>query len=490
MSTYPFDWSGKWAQYSPHKTALYDVDLDIQIHYGLLDQKAQGIAAFLQEELGIQKGDRIAVLATFSIPYFALFFAAQKLGCILVPLNYRLSQREIHFLLQDSESSVLFYDPNFRALIPEEYLEKKFCEPLETLLNKKTKLFKNNEITESDPIFLLYTSGTTGVPKGAIYTHGMMLWNSLNTVLRLKINADDSTLMVMPPFHTGGWNVLSTPLLHFGATVYFMRKFEAASVLQHLQDHQIKLFMAVPTMVKMLAEQNTFEKAHFPRLRYFIVGGEALPIPLIEIWATKGVPIRQGYGLTEAGPNITSLPEEDAIRKRGSVGFMNFYVDYKIVDELGKDLPPGKQGELWLKGPMLTPGYWHNQAANQSSFEQGWFKTGDIFLQDQEGYLYVVDRIKNMYISGGENVYPTEIEKYLQSHPAIDEAAVIAIPDEKWGESGKAFLVAAPQALLDKKAVFDYCQRGLAKFKIPKEIEFLSELPKTDTGKIDKKKLK
>ena len=490
MSNHHFDWAGKWAIYSPKKIALYDVDEEHSISYEAIDQKAQAIAACLKDGYSIKKGDRVAVLSTFSIPYFALFFAAQKLGFILVPLNYRLSVREIDFLLNDSGASVLFYETGFEHLIPEKYRSSKPCRFLNELLNLDEKAFENVDITEKDPVFLLYTSGTTGFPKGAIYTHGMMLWNGLNTALRLKVNSDDSTLMVMPPFHTGGWNVLSTPLLHFGATVYFMRKFDAEQVLKSMQNFDIKLFMAVPTMVKMLTEIPTFAKASFPALRYFIVGGEALPITLIETWAQKGVPIRQGYGLTEAGPNITSLPEEDAIRKRGSVGFMNFYVEYQIVDEEGKVQPRGKQGELWLKGSMLTPGYWRNEEANKNSFVEGWFKTGDVFIEDEEGYLYVVDRIKNMYISGGENVYPAEVEKYLRTHPEVLDVAVVGVPDEKWGESGKAFVVKASDNSLNENDLLEYCRMGLAKFKIPKQFVFVNELPKTDTGKIDKKKLR
>jgi len=243
----------------------------------------------------------------------------------------------------------------------------------------------------------------------------MLLWNSLSTALRLNITEFDHTLMVMPPFHTGGWNVLTTPFLHFGASVTLLPKFDADQVLELLEKEKSTLFMAVPTMVKMLAECESFHKVELNALRYFIVGGEALPIPLIEKWAQKNVLIRQGYGLTEVGPNVTSLAAEDAIKKRGSIGFPNFYIESKLVKEDGTDAGTEEIGEFWLKGPVVTTGYWNNASATAKSITNGWFKTGDLLRKDEEGYLYVVDRIKNMFISGGENVYPAEIEKYLIS---------------------------------------------------------------------------
>ena len=244
----------------------------------------------------------------------------------------------------------------------------------------------------------------------------------------------------------------------------------------------------VPTTMDMMARSPLFDKVNLSTVRYSIVGGEPMPIELIKVWDKKGIPIRQGYGLTEFGPNVFSLNEEDSIRKIGSIGFPNFYIEAKVVDNEGKELRDNEVGELVLRGPMCMQGYWHNDKATQDTIKEGWLYTGDLVRRDPEGYYYVVGRKKDMFISGGENVYPTEIEQILHAHPAVMEVAVIGVPDEKWGEVGKAFLV-----LNDNKVTVDdiqkYCLQNLAKFKIPKHFVFLNSLPKGDSGKILKKKL-
>lgn len=486
-----FDWSSKWAVYSPAQTAIKEAHTGREISYAQLHEQSKAAAAWLQS-LGVGKGDRVVVLAEFCIEYVVLFSAAQKMGCILVPLNYRLSPREIDYLLGDSAPAVILVEPKFRDLLRDapqshgvslfelgdlSHLSSGFSEP--SLV----------ELQYDDAVFILYTSGTTGFPKGALYTHRMLLWNSLNTALRLNITSADRTLNVMPPFHTGGWNVLTTPFLHFGATVVLLPKFEAGEVLRLLESEQVNLFMGVPTMIRLLAEEPNFDTVKLNALRYFIVGGEALPIPVIEKWNQKGVPIRQGYGLTEVGPNVTSLPESDAIRKRGSIGFPNFYLETCLVNEAGETVEGAGSGEFWLKGEVVTPGYWRHPEATAAAFHNGWFRTGDVLRRDEEGYLYVIDRIKNMFISGGENVYPAEVEKFLLTHPHIAEAAVIGVPDERWGEVGRAFVVLHSGATLSPDELRAFCLGGLAKFKVPKYFELVADIPKNDTGKVDRKKL-
>jgi fatty-acyl-CoA synthase len=297
----------------------------------------------------------------------------------------------------------------------------------------------------------------------------------------------------MPPFHTGGWNVLITPFLHHGAYVCLLKKLDPAVALELLQSERCTLFMGVPTILQMMAREAAFEQARFPEMLYLIVGGEPMPLPLIEQWHQKQVPVRQGYGMTEVGPNLTSLHQDDAIRKKGSIGRPNFYVQIQLVDQEGKIQPPGgTPGELWLRGPMVMLGYWNNEKGTQAAFSEDgkWFKTGDELYQDEEGYLYVVDRIKNMYKSGGENIYPAEIERILLQFPRVLEAAVVGIPDEKWGEVGRAFVVDAPEQPVDLEALKAFCQDKLAKFKVPKHFERLEALPKTDSGKINRQFLK
>ena len=282
--------------------------------------------------------------------------------------------------------------------------------------------------------------------------------------------------------------MLLMPFLLQGGSFTLLRKFDAARVLKLLEDEEATLFMGVPTMLKMMADDKSFDQVGLESVRYFIVGGEAMPLPLIELWESKGVPIRQGFGLTEAGPNIYSLHHDDAMRKIGSIGTPNFFVDVKLMKQDGTEAKGEEEGELWLNGPVVTPGYWNNEEASKEAFTDGWFRTGDILIRDEERYYYVKDRIKNMFISGGENVYPAEVEKLLQTHPSIHEVAVIGVPDERWGEVGKAIIVCR-SASLAQDDILDFCAGKLAKFKIPKQVELVDEIPKTESGKIDRKKL-
>lgn len=493
----PHDWTGKWAIYHPNGTAIKDAATEEVLTYQQFNARANRLAHHFQQQR-LQTGDRVAVLAENGIHYLLLFAAAQKLGLILVPLNYRLTGKELSYLLEKTRPSLVLVANDFvdqlmacegtlpRAIFNISELNR-WC-PADTELSWSNR---NPSLTiqEDHPLFILFTSGTTGYPKGAIYTHRMLLWNSINTALSLEVNTQSRTINCMPPFHTGGWNVLTTPFLHHGGYSCLLRKFDAGQVLQLLEEERVTIFMGVPTMLAMLADHPNFESADLSSLKYLIVGGEPMPIPLIERWHAKGIPVRQGYGMTEVGPNLTSLHQDDAIRKKGSIGRPNFYVETRIVDEQGQDLPPGTAGELVLRGPMVTPGYWEDEAATAKAIKNGWFHTGDRVLCDEEGYLFVVDRIKNMYISGGENVYPAEVERVLQTHPAVEEVAIIGVPDEKWGEVGCAFVVLSSTSNTTGADLQDFCRQQLAKYKVPKHVRLVAELPKNDTGKIDRKGL-
>ncbi len=487
------DWAAKWALYSPDKIALKEYETGRILTYSELNKWAMIIAGFLYGFYGIKKGDRVAVIAEYNLEYVALFCAAQKLGFVLVPINYRLSKPEIVYLLKDAEPMLVIYEEKFHHIVPaipfvSSILFANIEEQIHTLSQVPIRQrFKNPLLQEHDPAFILYTSGTTGFPKGAIYSHKMLLWNSLNTAMSLVINTESRTLNCMPPFHTGGWNVLLTPFLHHGGYTCLLKKFDGAAILQLLQSENCTLFMGVPTMLKMIADLPEFEKATFPNLLYIIVGGEPMPIPLIEKWATKNIAIRQGFGMTEVGPNLFSLHQDDTLRKKGSIGRPNFFVETKIVDVQGKI---SDNGELLLRGPMVTPGYWRNEKETKKSIVKGWFYSGDRVRCDAEGYFYVIDRIKNMYISGGENVYPAEIERVILTHPSVSEVAIIGVADAQWGEVGKSFIVKKQDAQLTENELFEFLKTQLAKFKIPKYITFLDALPKSDTGKINKKQLK
>ena len=500
MALYQADWIEKWSIYRPQQVAVKENDTQRTLTYEQLNRLANRLTHRLYREYDIGKGDRIALLMENSLEHIILFSAAQKLGCILVPLNFRLAAPEINYLLENAAPVLLIFENSYapvlekcdaRAQIPHQLSLPElteFCNPYRRRPEDEYAI--RNPLEEDDPIFILYTSGTTGFPKGALYTHKMLFWNSVNTAMSLVVNTDSRTINCMPLFHTGGWNVMITPFLHHGGYSCLMKKFDAATVLQLLETERPTMFMGVPTMLKMMAGLPEFEQTDLSSLLYLIVGGESMPIPLIERWHERGAAIRQGYGMTEAGPNLTSLHQNDAMRKKGSIGRPNFYVDIKVVDSEGASVAPNQNGELLLRGPMVAPGYWRNRKAARKAKTGDWFHTGDVVRQDDEGYLYVADRIKNMYISGGENVYPAEVERVLLTHPAVSEAAVIGVPDERWGETGKAFIVLKPFLETTEGAILQFCKENLAKFKVPRQVVFLKELPKNDTGKIDRQGLK
>ncbi|GAB1404666.1 long-chain fatty acid--CoA ligase [Lentimicrobium sp.] len=493
------DWSLKWAEFNPEKVAVEEYETGRSFTYGQLNRLGNSFARYFIEEAGLKKGSRIAILAENCLEYIILLSMAQKTGIILVPLNYRLTSREIDYLLTDSAPQAVIVEDKFlkkvEALPVFQHVAHKMN--LEQLQGKTRDFLASNQAfnyefagtTHDDTALIIYTSGTTAFPKGSVYTHRMMFWNSINTQLRLDVTSADRSVNTAPPFHTGSWNVLLTPFLHHGAYTLIMKNFDPDKVLDVLADYELTVFWAVPTMLKMMADAPNFEKSNFEKIRYVVVGGEAMPIPLIEKWHSKKVPVRQGYGLTEVGPNVTSLNHQDAIRKAGSIGKPNFYYEAKLVDEHGSQVADNELGELILKGPTVTPGYWNNTEATQETIIDGWFHTGDIMRRDEEGFLFVVDRIKNMYISGAENVYPAEVEYLLRSHEAIDAVAIIGVPDEKWGETGMAFIVPKPGHSLSVEEITSFCAGKLAKFKIPKHFKFLDELPKNDAGKIDRKQL-
>ncbi|WP_224490811.1 o-succinylbenzoate--CoA ligase [Robertkochia flava] len=483
-----FDWFAKWSEYNPEKIAVKIGETGKKYTYRELHFAANALAVDLEDTYGIQRGDRIAIISDNSIYQVLLFAAALKTGAVLVPLNFRLASEELQYMLEDSGSKLLFYRDScvdVKKLKPG--CEAVAIDKLSNCFNERP-VYKSKKLHEEDAVFILYTSGTTGFPKGAVYTHKMMFWNSINTAHSLSLTSSTTTLNCMPLFHTGGWNVFLTPILHHGGTMLLFNKFDPAMILDCIEEERLDLFMAVPTMLKMMVDLPQFSAKDLSSLKYLIVGGESMPIPLIDVFHRKGIPVRQGYGLTEAGPNLTSLHQDEAKRKEGSIGKPNFYVDIRIVDDLGKDVEAGEPGELLIGGPMVTPGYWNRPEATEGAKLGAWLRTGDVATMDSEGFIYIVDRKKNMYISGGENVYPVEVERVLLSHQDVKEAVVIGVPDEKWGESGVAFLVADRE--LNSSEIKSFCQEKLAKFKIPAVVVNCSEIPKNDTGKLNRKLLK
>lgn len=489
------DWIAQQNRYQPHTIAVQEYESGNSLTFAQIHEQAENAAQHLFRKYHLKAGERIAVIAENCLEYIVLFAIAQRFGCILVPLNYRLSAAEIAQLLAHAAPALVIIERKFHDLIA---AAPSF--PVLSLQNfaafcKNPPVHLSHTAHNSDinaPLFLLYTSGTTGKPKGVVYTQKMLFYNSVNTLLALDIGSDSRTVSCLPPFHTGGWNVLLTPFLHKGAFVLLMKKFDAAAMLQIIEKERITILMAVPTMLKAMSDTLHFDTLQAPNLKYIIVGGEALPLSVIEKWHSKKIYLRQGYGMTEVGPNLTSLHHTQAVRKSGSIGKANFYVSYRLVKEDGTDAAIGERGELWFSGAAVFPRYWNDATATAAAFEGEWFKSGDIAIQDAEGDLYIVDRKKNMFISGGENVYPAEVERALLQYAAIAEAVVVGTADAQWGEVGRAFLVLkTPQhTAFDSSDLKQFLIRQLAKFKIPKYFTVLKELPKTDSGKINRAALK
>ena len=490
------DWLKRWDLYAPKNIAIKDGETGAEFSYRDLYTKSCQSAQLLRSEYQISEGDRVAVLATNELEYVFLFFALQRLGAVMVPVNFRLTQREVDHIIRDSNPKMILYQEVFAGII--EHLPKDIRPESQLLFQgpnsfaEKLQKASREEIAfvgqPESAVMILYTSGTTGAPKGAIITQQMIFWNSVNTTMRLNLSQTDCSVIFLPFFHTGGWNVLTTPLLHRGAKVVFLKKFDADQILNLCAQEKATILFGVPTTMDMMARSEIFAKIDLTSIRYAIVGGEPMPVPLIKTWDQKKIPIRQGYGLTEFGPNVFSLNEEDAIRKIGSIGFPNFYIDAQVIDNEGKVLGADEIGELVLRGPMVMAGYWKNEKATAETIQDGWLRTGDLVRRDSEGYYYVVGRKKDMFISGGENVYPPELEQVIRHCKGVREVAVVGIPDEKWGEVGKAFVV-RENLELSEAALREYCLQNLAKFKIPKHFVFLESLPKGDSGKILKRKL-
>ncbi len=496
MTQHAHDWLARWAYYTPDKLFLREHVSDRSWSFEQFNEASRGCASYLQHKLKLTKGDRMAIYSHNCMEYFMLYFSAIKLGVIVVPLNFRLTPPELDVLLKDAEPQLMIFEKDYTAqvnllkVLPES-CQKVDIESFSSFLDMEEKAsaieLASPSIDSEDLVMILYTSGTTGVPKGAMITHKMLFWNSVNTALRLDINSSDHTQAYAPLFHTGGWNVLFTPFLHHGASHTILESFDPDIILYLIEKEGSTVLFGVPTMMQMLADSPKFHTTDLSSLRYAVVGGAPMPIPLIEIWHQKGVPIRQGYGLTEVGPNCFSLNQDAAITKQGSIGYPNFYMDARVLSDAGEEAWINEPGELCLRSPVVTPGYWRKPAETSKAIVDGWFHTGDMARKDEDGYFYIVDRKKNMFISGGENVYPAEVEATLIKHPHIKDAAVIGIPDEKWGEVGLAYLVAKRE--IEIAEVREFCLKSLAKYKIPKQVCLIDGLPLNESGKLDRKQL-
>jgi fatty-acyl-CoA synthase len=506
------DYLGRREIYSPDKLAIIDVgkNPELRLTYREWNQRVNRLANWLKTELGVDQGDRVAILARDGIEHLDCFFACSKLGAIHTALNWRLHWREMVSLLEATSPRALIYSSDFLESVVEiEGATRGGEHALAAYLHVEGEgipgSLRYEDVIENSPdspvtcenleaediACLLFTGGTTGLPKGAQISHRQICWNVLNTVIH-DLAHDDTYLCVFPLFHAGGLFAYVSSQIVFGNTTILTRQFVPEQVLEIIEREKVTVFAAVPTMYQMMTQAPNWERVDLSSLRFCTSGGAPLPVPLVEQYTReKGIRFKQGFGMTEYGPGLFALPPEDAIRKAGSIGRPNFFVDVHVVDEDNQPLGPNERGELLLKGPSAFSGYWEDPAATAEVIdEEGWFHTGDIVEYDEEWYFYVRDRKKDMFISGGENVYPVEIENALYQHPAVLMCAVIGLPDEQWGEVGKACVVLKPDTNASAEELEQFMQDHLARFKVPKSVEIMDELPLSGMGKILKRELR
>jgi fatty-acyl-CoA synthase len=470
---------GRWlrdrARLTPDRVAI-DED-DLLTTYGELDRRSERLAAALLDA-GLARGDRVATLTENRSGHVIAFFACAKAGFALVPLSWRLAAAELAFQLDDAAPSMFLVEDEHGELAAEA-LGTTASPPRRAAFGELDSDGNALEaaVCDDDTLLLVYTSGTTGRPKGAQLSHANCFWTNLGFDLATGVHGEDVVLQVLPQFHCGGWNV--QPLIAWwkGATVVLERSFDAARCLELIERKRVTTMMGVPAIYQFTAEEPAFADADLSSLRAAVVGGAPMPEVLLERWQARGVAIVQGYGLTEAAPNVLCLPPEDAARKAGWAGKPYPFVEVRLSPE----------SELQVRGPNVFTGYWGNPEATAAAFDDGWLRTGDVAESDDEGNYRIRGRLKDMYISGGENVYPAEVESVLHEHPAVADAAVVGVPDERWGESGVAFVVTRAEATGEE--LRDWCGDRLARYKVPREVRFLDELPRSAMNKVLKDEL-
>jgi fatty-acyl-CoA synthase len=495
-----YDWIAHFGRRTPNKTAVIDLATDRRFTYAQFEQRISRLARHLREVLRVARGDRVGVLALNTTDTLEVQFACARIGAVFLPLNTRLTVPELQFIVGDAAPRVMIHDGELAetALKVAELcgvasvLRLGTGASYEAAIAGSQPLEAFEEVTLDDTSTIMYTSGTTGQPKGAIITHGMTFWNCVNLGGPAYITPSSVLLTVLPLFHTGGLNCYTNPVLHAGGTVLIMRAFDPGLALKLITDPawQINVFFGVPSIYQFMAQHPDFAKADFSRLIICGVGGAPMPVPLLKVWEERGVALQQGYGMTETSPAVMVLDREDAARKAGSAGKPVLHTEVRIVRPDGTDAAVGELGELWVKGPNITPGYWNRPEANKSSFTDGWLHTGDATRVDEEGFYYIVDRWKDMYISGGENVYPAEVENVLHQLDAIAEAAVIGVPDAQWGEIGMAIVAVKSGRAITAAEINAHCAANLARFKCPRIVRFVDALPRNATGKIHKPTLR
>lgn len=478
-------WIRDRGRLTPERTAIDFCDRTVT--YGELDRDSSRLAAELMGR-GLGRGDRVAVLADNCPEYVTLFFACAKAGLVMTPLNWRLAPPELAYQVDHSGASVVLASRSRLEQAEQVVAEAEHRPPIRPLEDPPEAEGDVDVVVEDDdPLFLIYTSGTTGRPKGAVLTHANCFWTNTAIDRLMDVTTFDVVLQVLPQFHVGGWNV--QPLLAWwkGATVVLEPSFDPGRALRLIEEKRVTTMMGVPANYLFMAEHPSFATTDLSSLRMAVVGGAPMPESLIETWTARGVSLVQGYGLSEASPNVLGLPPEYVKEKVGYAGKAYPHVEVALEGSDGSLIDGPGTGELLVRGPSVFAGYWNDPAATAEAMRGGWLHTGDVAERDADGFYRIRDRIKDMYISGGENVYPAEVESVLMAHPDVVEAAVVGVPDERWGEAGVAVVVT--RRPLDPEELLDWCRGRLARFKVPREVRFVDALPRSGMNKVLKREI-
>jgi fatty-acyl-CoA synthase len=502
MSADASDWIAHHALWSPDKVAVIDLHSGRRFSYAEFNRRCDRLASFVTGECVVGPGDRVGVLAYNSTDIFEVQFACPKVGAIFVPLNWRLAEAELGAIVADADLRVLIHGPEFEELAvalagrvpglrlvsvrdgaPSDY---------EAGIAAAAPLGRTPRPSYDDVWTIMYTSGTTGRPKGVQITYGMVTFSAVNGMMKGGVSALSNGLTFLPLFHVGGLYLMAGFIFHAGGTNVVMRSFDPARALEVLADPALRIshVFGVPTNFLMMMQSECFSTADLSGVECLLVGGAPCPVSVLEAYAAKSVQVRQAWGMTETTTIGTMLSAEKAAEKIGSSGLPVMHAQLRIEDQDGNEVAVGEVGQLAIRGPTVTPGYWRNPAETERAFRDGWFLTGDAAWADADGFITIVDRWKDMYISGGENVYPAEIEDVLHRMPGILSAAVIGIPDLRWGEVGCAYVVADAGADVSETAVRAHCEASLARYKLPAQVRFIDALPLTAAGKVSKPDLR
>ena len=494
------DWIAHNALNLPNKTATIELPSGREETYAQMHDRVGRIADWLKG-LGVERGDRVGVLALNSIDTLDIIFATWRIGAVHLALNFRLTPSELDYIIGDAEPKVLIADVELAESVSALSVEIEHIIETDGLggdtdFEARTRdaepITEMVELEPEDQCMLMYSSGTTGLPKGVIITCGMMLWAQVNAGAAMGCTQDMVSLAVMPLFHIGGLQVFTCPALFAGGTAVTMRTFDPGATLDAFSDKNLGVthFLGVPAIFNALRDHPKNPESDFSGLKTVIAGAEAVPASLVNWWHERGVVIQEGYGMTENVASCCILGRDDVTSHIGSAGKALRHTQIRISREDGSEADPGESGEIWCRGPVVTPGYWKRTDTDEETFVDGWLRTGDIGSRDAEGFIYIEDRLKDMYISGGENVYPAEIENILYELEEIREVAVIGVPDERWGESGCAVVALQEGAEITPDEILAHCRPRLARFKHPNHVVFVDELPRNATGKVLKFELR